>query len=253
MMMHKCYWRWLIRGHLGAYRSIYLPVERINKRIFNPITRDLTVSNRTEVVIEGYPRSGNTFAAHAFRMAQERDVVIATRSHAAAPVFEGIRRNLPCLVLIREPRDAAISAYVLSDGLLCPEFLLRHYRRYYKTLEPRLSRVLVATFSQVRSDFGTVTQRLNHKYNVRFRPFVHSETNVRAVFQSIDEFQQKRTKTADNHRTVSRPDEVRNALKRNAESKFDHSSVQGLLDSCHELYEQIRTRFAEQPEAQNVG
>lgn len=248
MITHKCYWRWVFRGHLGAYPCIYMPLERMRRRLLHPVTRDLIVGSRTELVIEGYPRSGNTFAAHAFRLAQGRDVSVATRCHAAAQVLEGIRRNLPCLVLIREPRDAAISAYVLSRGHLTPGFLLRHYVRYYQTLEPHLHRIVVASFSQVSSDFGTVIERLNHKYQTEFRPFVNSDQNVQAVFRSIDEFQQSRTGAEDNHRTVSRPHELRNAMKCHAQREFDKSSIRGLLNAGQELYSHIRTGFAEQPE-----
>ena len=64
------------------------------------------------VVIEGFPRSGNSFARRAFIMAQDEtfDVTrIAHHLHVPAQVIRAARWRIPTLVLIRRPKDAVLS------------------------------------------------------------------------------------------------------------------------------------------------
>jgi len=60
------------------------------------------ITGETEVVIDGFPRSGNTFAVVAFRQAQSRRVSVAHHGHVPALAIEAHRRGVPALVLIRE-------------------------------------------------------------------------------------------------------------------------------------------------------
>jgi hypothetical protein len=239
MMKHLPYWRWVLRSDFGVFRPLYMPIERL-KRSLNPSFRDLAVSNHSEVVIEGYPRSGNTFASHAFQYAQGRKVKIANRCHAPAQIMEAVKRKIPCLLLIRQPLDAAISSYVYIDGKLTPEFLLHHYLKFYNAISPYLETVVVASFDQVKNDFGHVIFRLNSRYGCDYNQFVNTPENVDAVFESIDTFDRE-FRQADNisKRGVSRPVESRTALKRAATAVFESPSLQPLLDECNQLYTEV--------------
>jgi hypothetical protein len=59
-----------------------------------------SVSRTTQLVIEGYPRLGNTFAVVAFLQAQKEDVRIAHHLHAPAQVIRAARWRIPTIVLI---------------------------------------------------------------------------------------------------------------------------------------------------------
>jgi hypothetical protein len=54
-----------IRTFLSDKPEVYIPLARILKG-------DFIVNKKTEIVIEGYPRSGNSFAEAAFRFSQTR-------------------------------------------------------------------------------------------------------------------------------------------------------------------------------------
>lgn len=239
MMKHSPYWRWVLRSNLGVFRRLYMPIERF-KRSLNPAFRDLPVSGRTELVIEGYPRSGNTFAAHAFQYAQGRTLSIANRCHAPAQVMEAVHRSIPCLLLIRQPVDSAISSFVYIDGKLTPEFLLHHYLKFYRTLDSLLDQVVVASFDQVKNDFGHVIFRLNSRYGTDYELFENTPENVDAVFESIDKFDRE-FRQADNisQRGVSRPVDARVALKREATEVFEADHLQPLIEECQQLYTHV--------------
>jgi hypothetical protein len=112
------------------------------------------VDDATEIVIESYPRC---------RLAQEpRAVAIAHHTHMPAQVLEGARRGLPTLVLIREPVPVVVSHLVYRPRLT-PISALRGFVRFYGPLEPVLDDVVVATFDQVVSDYGSVIERINDR------------------------------------------------------------------------------------------
>ena len=68
-----------------------------------PKFRDVIARSETDIVIEGFPRSANTFAVAAFQYAQRRPLTIARHTHAPAQIMLASRANIPCLVLIKFP------------------------------------------------------------------------------------------------------------------------------------------------------
>lgn len=79
-----------LRYELGGVRShprLYLQVARWRHR-------GAPVASDTQL-IEGFPRSGNTFAVAAFDLAQARPVEVAHHGHASAQVIEAVRRTSP--------------------------------------------------------------------------------------------------------------------------------------------------------------
>ena len=70
----------------------------------------------TQLLIDGYFRSGNTFALRAFSVAQPAPVKIACHTHAAATIKLAVKRNIPALILLRAPADTAVSAVLKCSG-----------------------------------------------------------------------------------------------------------------------------------------
>jgi hypothetical protein len=100
--------KWL-QIHAGSHPTVYFSLYRL-LRTRKDLTRAVTPD--TQVVIEGFPRSGNSFARRAFIMAQEEtfDVTrIAHHLHVPAQIVRAAQWRIPTLVLIRRPRDAVLS------------------------------------------------------------------------------------------------------------------------------------------------
>ena len=68
------------------------------------------VTPETDIVIEGFPRSANSFSVKAFKHANGDEYKIATHLHAYPQVIMGVRYKVPTLVLVREP-FACIASY----------------------------------------------------------------------------------------------------------------------------------------------
>src|SRR5207248_8228322 len=96
----------------------------------------------------GPPRSANSFAVEAFRLAQGRAVPIGHHTHQPAQVLEAVRRRLPVMVLVREPVEVATST-VIRAGIVSPARALKDYCRFYETILPSRGSFVVAPFEEV--------------------------------------------------------------------------------------------------------
>jgi hypothetical protein len=139
----------------------------------------------TEICIEGFLRSGNTYTVIAFQRAQPRTVSIAHHVHAAGAVLEAVRLGTPTLVLIRPPEESVLS-YVIRWPSLSIGQALRGYARFYGPVLPVRDRVVVARFDEVTTDLGGVIGRVNERFGTAFAPYEPTEDNRRAVRAELD-------------------------------------------------------------------
>ena len=89
------------------------------------------MDRRTQIVIEGFPRSGNTFAVVAFQHAQRESVRIAHHLHMPAQVMRAAQWDIPTLLLARKPTDAALSWVIREPGVPIRQ-ALKHYVSFYE-------------------------------------------------------------------------------------------------------------------------
>ena len=150
------------------------------------------LSEDTDIVIEGFPRSGNTFAVAAFAVAQRGPVRIAHHVHAPGHVIEAVRQRLPVLVLIRRPEDA-VREFVRIRPALTAAQAARGYVRFYRPLVPHRHRFVVGSFEEVTTDFGAVIRRINERFGSSFAEFEHTADNEAKVRQAADRHWQERT------------------------------------------------------------
>jgi hypothetical protein len=137
----------------------------------------LVVEKDTVIVIEGFPRSANTFACNAFRLSQEKDVKIAHHLHAPAQIIGAAKMNIPAVVQIRNPDDAVLSLVVRSP-FISIRIALREYTLFYETILSYRDHFIVAKFEDVIRDFGSVIREINDRFGTDFKEFIHNEENV---------------------------------------------------------------------------
>lgn len=201
--------RFELRRSLSPYPSLFLPLMRRR-----PAHQGHVVDDDTEVMIEGFPRSGNTFAVAAFQHAQRRPMAIARHLHAAGHAIEGVRRSLPVMIVVRDPIDAVVSE-VIRHPQLSTVAGLREYLTFHRPLFRYADRLTVAPFEQVTSNFGAVIDRLNRNYGTNFARFEHTPDNVAAVFEIVDrmDLEDRTRRHDDSTATVGRPTAEREEAK----------------------------------------
>ncbi|MCE5288727.1 MAG: hypothetical protein LLG14_05740 [Nocardiaceae bacterium] len=167
--------------------SLMLPVVGTvvaETRDFRYVSR---VSHQTAIVIDGFPRSGNSFARAAFRQANP-GLGIASHLHSPLLIKQAVKRALPTILLIRDPRDATASLVQFLPQLKL-RYALDEYRRYYERVARYLNHVLVADFPDVvrEGGFAATLEACNDRFGSAFQGYVETSEAVSAVRQEIQQ------------------------------------------------------------------
>jgi hypothetical protein len=170
--------RWAIRSRWAKHRS-YLIANRLH-------SDRAPVDHDTVLAIEGFPRSANTFATVAFQVSQPEPVRLAHHLHAPSQIIASVRAGVPAVVLVRHPRDAAMSLVIRAPHITM-ELALTGYTRFYAPLVPFSAGYFVARFEDVVADFGQVVCAVNDRFGTEHVPFSHTPERVAEVYRLIDE------------------------------------------------------------------
>jgi hypothetical protein len=160
-------------------------------RLALPIARSrghgAVIAPTTSLLIEGFPRSANSFAVAAFKMANGPGATVAHHTHASAHVMQAVRSGVPALVLIREPPESILEMVIARPACSVRQ-AIRSWIRFYGSLVPFLRDFVIGEFSEVTTDFGVVIRHVNERFGTRFAEFHHSDANVRACFDDMDRY-----------------------------------------------------------------
>lgn len=135
-----------------------------------PQLRHAIVTPRTQLILDGFPRSANAYAEWAFRYANGEGVRLAVRLHSPRAVRVGVRFGIPTVVLVREPRAAVASWLQYKPGLTAAGAFAR-YVQYYDAVQTVRDDVVVAEFDEVVEHFGQVVERCNARFGTHFEPY----------------------------------------------------------------------------------
>jgi hypothetical protein len=223
--------KWL-QTHAGRHPAAFYGLHRLAGK-----DRARVVTPETQLVIEGFPRSANSFARVAFNRAQKGSVRIATGLHVPAQVIRAARWRIPTLVLIRNPKDAVLS-FAIRDPISVGQ-ALKYYLSFYETVEGYGDAYVLGTFGEVTEDFGRVILRLNDKFGTSFSPFRHNERNVEAVLARVE--RNSKIKFGDEHweNKASRPVAAREEMKRELERELEAPEAGRLLLRAEAAYERL--------------
>ena len=203
------------------------------------------MSGESDIVIDGFPRSANTFSVHAFRLVNP-DAVIAHHTHAAAQILRAAKLGVPTIVLMRHPRDAVLSE-VIRERRRTLNRTLRDWLSFYDTVASVADSFVVGEFDVVTSNYGAVIDRVNHRFGTAFQPFRNDPALDDVTFQSIENGARARGKRGLLLESqVPRPSSVRRALKSELEAELERPSLRRLLARADERHASL-TAAADAP------
>lgn len=214
--------------HPAAFYGLYRLARKDQSRIVTP---------ETGLVIEGFPRSANSFARVAFNRAQKEKVRIANGLHVPAQVIRASRWRIPTLVLIREPKDAVLS-FAVRDPISVGQ-ALRYYLAFYETVEAYRDDYVLGTFSEVTGDFGRTIGRLNERFGTDFIPFRHDERNVEAVLTRVERNSKRKFGETRWEDRASRPVASREGKKRGLEHELEDPGLGTLISRAEAVYDRL--------------
>jgi hypothetical protein len=210
----------------------------------------LLAQGHSTLVIEGYPRSANTFALAAFVLANQSNLYVGYHHighhlHTAAAVKRAVRLGRPTIVLVRDPRDAA-SSYVIREAKVDVVAALREYVTFHRHVWPLRDAVVIAPFEVVTTDFGRVIDAVNARFDTSFKRYEDTADNRAIVFSRVEQYNRRESKGAVVESTVARPSDDREQLRRRLMCQFERPAVTRLLATAQDLHTRYRAEAQRQ-------
>jgi len=221
-------------------RRFWLPISRSPRWFpsmvrFQRKRRNRPVKPTDQIVIDGFPRSANTFSSRAFLL-ENPQAAVSHHMHAPANVLLAVRYGLPTIVVVRTPVDAVMSEVIREPRKRLRRGLLE-WNSFYGTVLPVLDRVVVADFDTVTSDYAVVIEEVNRRFGTTFVAYHNTPESDEAVFASIEAGARSRGKTGSRLETqVPRPSRERGDRKDALEAELERPELRPLLDRANALY-----------------
>lgn len=235
MNMYSKY-RWLryeLKGIVESTPTLYLPFAESKRRDRDGAT---PFRRTTRLVLEAFPRSGNTFAYFAFQKSQPAPVEVAHHLHVPANLIAAARSGTPALLIVRQPEDA-VSSCMQRQPWTSAGQLLRGWIRFHSALLPYRSKLVIATFDEVISDFGKVIESVNSKFGTHFGVFEHTQKNVDTCFEEIDKRNASRFGGgAVVESKAARPSSIRMENKQKILEEINSETVRRVLSKAEKIY-----------------
>jgi hypothetical protein len=202
------------------------------------------LGNGYDVWLGGYPRSANTFATAAFKLANP-GVSVASHFHIPPFIVRGLNLGKPGIFLIRRPIDCVVSWTIYWEGRLRLEQALDYYVDFHRALVQFKSDLFVATFEETTRQFSRVIRKFNQRFGTNYSCLPHDQKSVDRCLSYADDFARSGDGSV-NEFTVSRPSEKRAATKAELTSRFHTSAklAKRLVDA-NRLYDTFRSNETE--------
>jgi hypothetical protein len=150
----------------------------------------LVVPGRTELVVEAFPRSSNSFMVRLLRAANPglTPETMCHHTHSIHSVKRGLRAGAAVLVIIRNPADAIISCCIARNNF-DPTFvslMISQYLDFYSWLRQNVHEVVLIRFEDViGGDLNEIAGKLNERFGTHFATGLESDELRRRVEQEV--------------------------------------------------------------------
>lgn len=145
------------------------------------------VNPRTDLVIDGFPRSANTFAYFAFVEANpSKSLRIANHIHSSAQFSLAARYGVPALLVTRAPRSCLASYAQYMEGVDLG-VLLDRYIRFHRGVLASVGHCVVSDFEQTTMQLDKVIGQVNERFGSDFVAPPMDEAFVARVRRTIEQ------------------------------------------------------------------
>lgn len=221
--------RVIIRVLIGHYFPFYKVAFQAKKN-----NDKLLFSDNTDLVIEGFPRVGNTFFVLAFQERCLQDVKIAHHVHLTCQIKEAIKNNVPTIVLIRDPFNSILSLKIREPKILF-SVAFTWYLIFYTYVLKNIHHLEIKEFATFTHDYSNISA---HGFTFK-KP---KELNEEEIFKSISEINKRDTnKHTDDQFTISLPNNQKKKIKEMLQAEMSRDTY--LAKKCKQVYEKIVARI----------
>ena len=169
----------------------------------------------------------------------EKNINIAHHFHASAQIKISIKKNIPSLVLIRNPFDCIASCLVFEPNTK-PQYFIEYYKQFYISLMDLRNYFVISDFDETITNFGAVMKKINEKFNMNFRIFDNSKENINKVFKEIKD-ENLMSMTKDLRREIALPSEEKKHKKLKMIKMLNDSYFEEMKELI-EIYEKFKSK-----------
>lgn len=204
----------------------------------SPSVKWRRINQKKILIIEGFPRCGNTFMKAVLQDAGLDWLRIVSHFHMPAPVLLGVKREIPTIVLVRHPKDC-ISSYVIRDGCSIDQ-ALTEFVNYHQQIIPVLHNraLMIIDFGLMTSDVNSVIKQVKLRFKLPEADYVFDEEAEKRCFDEVEHMDCcDQGMGSVGETTVSRPSEYRAPMKAAVIGDLEQHP---LYSFSIELYEQFK-------------
>lgn len=197
---------------------------------FRPDFRNKIVVPKTELCVEGFQRSGNSFFTMLIKR-EKNKLKLADHVHVSQQVVRACKWDIPTIVLIRHPKDA-IASLMAWDPKLKISLAIRSYSAFYNYIKPYQSSFITGHFDTVITKPYLIIQATNRTFNTDIRMDEFDEQRMKRMRDRWA----NRTKTMKN---APVPNAVKDDLKRSYGDDIIHNPHYAKALKIYESYLKI--------------
>jgi|GEM_PF-3300974 len=194
------------------------------------------VTSKHRIVIDGYPRSGNSFSRVRFLLANpELEDLFANHIHLPSQIIKATDFELPTAFLIRNPRDVILSFTVFQMSSLKQKSAVPavqqlrmnalYYYQFHRRVLARVNKIVVAPFEVVISDYDRVIAEVNRRFSSSFNLPSSVSVSDEEIFKAVPE-----------HLS---PSLSRERMKEELKISMGSSRLSSLFEKCDHVYSAI--------------
>ncbi len=212
-----------------------------------PMGTSRRITSSTELVVEGFPRSGNTFTVFALLDATGSRLQIASHVHHPAQIKRSVGLGVPTVLVVRNPVDC-LASYLAYGQHGRPATVLKEYAGYHRELVPYVDRILVCDFDETTSDLSSVIVRINERFGLSIPPFDQSDQNVKQLFEEIARQHHLLHPSLNSDHVAPRPSTARLDISERARAELLEDKHHDKLADALDLYEYFASKAVQQRE-----
>lgn len=228
--------RYEIRSYLGRYPICLLLIS-----FFRGISVQ-SVSSKTDIVLEAYPRSANTYVVAAVKYLSNEKLVIAHHKHSSAQFKMAYAHNCAAVLVLRNPMDS-ISSLAVRRPNISLSSLIREYvnfhRDFVEVVEAGYSKYRVLSFEGVVNDkniFKDIFSMMGRSYDkekLTSSDFSHSVLNLVEDMERVDSGGTVR----ESH--VARPSNGRSVASTQVKALLKSDRYLKLMSDANDIYSRL--------------
>lgn len=214
--------RFSIKNLIMNSESLYLPYSRFK-------SPDFTVDKNFDITIEGFMRSGNTFAYYQFKDAN-KNLNIAHHRHSNTQITFSVRNKIPTLLLIRNPIDVIVSTYIFFDKKIPEKQIAKSWIQFYRPLIKLREEIIISDFNNTINNFAKTVEQVNEFYKTEFCvPQLEDNETFKVI---------KDNHTIPDVKRLAHPNkETRNQKQKVKEALIKDTEIKPILKECINIYE----------------